>query len=971
MDYTGAGSGGERGSETADLLAADRGQDSDIAPIKEDREPSLRLEVLAQVAEVLEAKHLRNSLSASARAELLQIGDFQASLARTRVVAVVGAGASSMRYPRGSQLLEQVRNEFGDRYTARDIDLISDMSARRPGLETAFSAMSSPPSRGHAVRTAIAEAFSTDRPTTLTYELIAHLLKHRYLDAVINFNFDELLDHSIRSESGEGEYRFVVSDRNTDGVVADPDSAGYIPLYIKPHGTASAPDSMRFTLEDYFSPSKSARELIARVLGSGPLLILNFGYGLADPDFCALLRGPARATIVDCSYVPVRHEALDEIRRSSDDNLDDVRAEDGSPAGSDLVDEVEISRHCGLDRYNGGARQSPLSGGTKAHDVPDLGEYGQSLRRTGRRLTYYWLDHAWIRSSVERGDEDLFDEDEWSPLDGGSLNELPLSFVGNDLPGPAQGLRRQYVRAIISNATPRPTFDPGALQLLDLVSYLDDRARPTRRVELGQSANRRRVVEGPTHYYRSEARHLAVGLFCEFTTLSRDGVDDPKSYWRDRALLELAMFMVESGGETTSEDLALSRARRYFDHYRSFGGDEQFRDIYALLEIQEGPRGIRYLGAARRKRLERTYAWEDNDVNHPADQPTARNAQLSGLEQELRDLGYLHLKMPNAPAATRTLARNLARHCGTVQASLQADFLSYLGKVLLVLAHARVSAEIASRDDRVCTGIFRSPVKLGSHTSLNAHSKLALTRLRSEERSGAARGRSELWISTTTGGFLSHNEYLLSGLREYRRRQFPGSATDPDDPILHHRAVDVRLVCSAAHMAFPAGVDELRRSIASSVQEYVHGAAGAGEADSVDVALGFLPWWQITRHIMLSLVDRTPVAGVYFVRQRLSRVISPVYVTDPDDLSVLHAMHRRMWHESIDLESRAEGGHEGIDLRDFRVLSDYDHTDGAGERRSDRRSGVDRRVLANTNAQRPGFDRREVDRRRESTERNA
>ena len=37
---------------------------------------------------------------------------------------------------------------------------------------------------------------------TITYEIISHLLKHRFVDAVINFNFDELLDQSIEDEIG-------------------------------------------------------------------------------------------------------------------------------------------------------------------------------------------------------------------------------------------------------------------------------------------------------------------------------------------------------------------------------------------------------------------------------------------------------------------------------------------------------------------------------------------------------------------------------------------------------------------------------------------------------------------------------------------------------------------------------------------------------------------------------------------------
>ena len=36
----------------------------------------------------------------------------------------------------------------------------------------------------------------------LAYEILAHLMKHGFIDAIINFNFDEVLDQAIEDELG-------------------------------------------------------------------------------------------------------------------------------------------------------------------------------------------------------------------------------------------------------------------------------------------------------------------------------------------------------------------------------------------------------------------------------------------------------------------------------------------------------------------------------------------------------------------------------------------------------------------------------------------------------------------------------------------------------------------------------------------------------------------------------------------------
>lgn len=81
-----------------------------------------------------------------------------------------------------------------------------------------------------------------------TYEIIAHLLKHRFIDIVINFNFDELLDQSIEEELGKSDYHKIMHEgdcENLSNILID--GRLKTPIYIKIHGTASVMGSMKFT----------------------------------------------------------------------------------------------------------------------------------------------------------------------------------------------------------------------------------------------------------------------------------------------------------------------------------------------------------------------------------------------------------------------------------------------------------------------------------------------------------------------------------------------------------------------------------------------------------------------------------------------------------------------------------------------------------------------------------------------------
>lgn len=137
---------------------------------------------------------------------------------------------------------------------------------------------------------------------SLEYEILAHMLKHRFVDVIINFNYDNILDTAIREEVNEGEYKFIFSDGHC------PDDYDELlvgnrlkqPIYVKPHGSIDYRSSLRFTREDFMSIPRKLRETMDKLLaaeidksGVQKQLSLNLiviGHSIISFDFVSLLQ---------------------------------------------------------------------------------------------------------------------------------------------------------------------------------------------------------------------------------------------------------------------------------------------------------------------------------------------------------------------------------------------------------------------------------------------------------------------------------------------------------------------------------------------------------------------------------------------------------------------------------------------------------------------------------------------------------
>lgn len=147
------------------------------------------------------------------------------------------------------------------------------------------------------IRDTLYELYSRRFGPTLYHDIISHLFKHRFIDIIINFNFDELLDQCIEDEVGENRYISIISDGDCrpmqELLISEKLKQ---PIYIKPHGTYSHKSTLRFTKDQYdqlpYDMSKLLEDIVTCKnddgLASSPVLIVA-GFALKSIEFNEIL----------------------------------------------------------------------------------------------------------------------------------------------------------------------------------------------------------------------------------------------------------------------------------------------------------------------------------------------------------------------------------------------------------------------------------------------------------------------------------------------------------------------------------------------------------------------------------------------------------------------------------------------------------------------------------------------------------
>jgi len=239
-----------------------------------------------------------------------------------RCIAVVGAGASAPMLDRSDDLATKLETTFGrDEAELERLQLVNNLDTAT--FETRLIALSNSPAAERRVRETISEKYGIRHPSLLGYELTAHLLKHRFLDAIISFNFDELLDQSLDDELDAREYHRVVSERDCHSLRLDPNAPDYVPLYVKLHGTASEPESLRFTPHSYYAIPKRILGVVESLLHAEHCAIVNIGSNLGSFDFQRLLRIPTGLEVFNLSVRPIPRaicRKVDQERRQVHDD---------------------------------------------------------------------------------------------------------------------------------------------------------------------------------------------------------------------------------------------------------------------------------------------------------------------------------------------------------------------------------------------------------------------------------------------------------------------------------------------------------------------------------------------------------------------------------------------------------------------------------------------------------------------------
>lgn len=211
-----------------------------------------------------------------------------------RVIVVVGAGAShGVGLPLAKTAAKRLKRKLNIHKSSLEDELHrleTVYRLKRDDFETVLMAMGTSIGRTKALREALNRMYGHRYLPVLTYEILAHMLKHRFVDAIVNFNFDELLDQSIEDELGDNNYHYVLSDGDCEGVKPDSSHRFKLPLYVKPHGTAGHKSTLRFTRDDYYGLPEDIRQLLLTLFSDLPVTLILVGFGVESFEFSHLIR---------------------------------------------------------------------------------------------------------------------------------------------------------------------------------------------------------------------------------------------------------------------------------------------------------------------------------------------------------------------------------------------------------------------------------------------------------------------------------------------------------------------------------------------------------------------------------------------------------------------------------------------------------------------------------------------------------
>lgn len=254
---------------------------------------------------------------------------------RVRNILLIGAGASYDAYkgiPLGKGLIQEMKEQYEKEITA--INFLSDKFrlfeseikdiTQHPDLnfENYLYILSEHFVTQKELRKKIKEMTGFRYAVSLFNEIVAHMLKHSFIDVVINMNFEETLDQAIKEEIGSPNYVNVLSDGdcvNLEDVLVD--GRLKTPFYIKPHGTFGHKSTLRFTERHYLDLPEDIKQLL-RALLSGKrspsrrrierINLICVGYAMASFELNKIINEclPEESVIYHIDFNSLNEEAL-------------------------------------------------------------------------------------------------------------------------------------------------------------------------------------------------------------------------------------------------------------------------------------------------------------------------------------------------------------------------------------------------------------------------------------------------------------------------------------------------------------------------------------------------------------------------------------------------------------------------------------------------------------------------------------
>jgi hypothetical protein len=196
---------------------------------------------------------------------------------RERFIAIIGPGASYEAskgvIPLAEEGAIQIRRRIEDKEPALDklikeeLDRLRHVYRLDPNdFETQLLAYSR--FGLNIVLEGLEASYGLRYMPSLVYDILAHAFKHRFVDVIVNYNYDEILDNSIEEEIASGDYVRIFSDGDCPDKYEDLLTGNRLkhPVYIKPHGTISYKSSLRYTRKDYFNIPNKIRETIFNLI---------------------------------------------------------------------------------------------------------------------------------------------------------------------------------------------------------------------------------------------------------------------------------------------------------------------------------------------------------------------------------------------------------------------------------------------------------------------------------------------------------------------------------------------------------------------------------------------------------------------------------------------------------------------------------------------------------------------------------